>query len=106
MSLLIGKENLHHLKYSLCNSSPITFPAASSWNCVNNVCIDPLNGTGSYTDSIICVTSCVSTGIKELNTNKKLVKITDILGRNAKGKKNELLFYLYDDGTVEKKIYK
>jgi len=92
--------------YSLCNSSPITFPAASSWNCISGVCVDPLNGTGSYTDSIICVTSCVSTEIEEKNTNKKLVKITDILGGNAKRKKNELLFYLYDDGTVEKKIYK
>jgi len=86
--------------------SPLCQAAASSWNCISGVCVDPLNGTGSYTDSTVCVTSCVSTGIKELNTNKKLVKITDILGRNAKGKKNELLFYLYDDGTVEKKIYK
>ena len=36
--------------------------------------------------------------------DKHLVKITDMLGRKIKGKKNELLFYIYDDGTVEKKI--
>ncbi|MBC8266733.1 MAG: LamG domain-containing protein [Flavobacteriales bacterium] len=89
---------------SLCNSSPIVFPPISSWNCVNGDCIDPLDGTGTYTDSTACVTSCVSTGIDEINSNKKLIKITDILGRNVKRKKNEFLFYIYEDGTVEKKI--
>ena len=43
-------------------------------------------------------------GIEEHSTNKELIKITDILGREKKGKKNELLFYIYNDGTVEKKI--
>ena len=36
--------------------------------------------------------------------DKHLVKITDMLGRKIKGKKNELLLYIYNDGTVEKKI--
>jgi len=39
-------------------------------------------------------------------TIKKLVAITDLLGRPAKEGKNKLLFYIYDDGTVEKKITK
>ncbi len=34
----------------------------------------------------------------------KLLKITDILGRETKRKKIQPLFYIYDDGTVEKKI--
>ena len=76
----------------------------SSWNCVNNACVDPLDGTGSYADSTVCVTSCVPIGIEELNTTKKLIKITDVLGRNAKGKKNELLLYIYKDGTIEKQL--
>ena len=41
--------------------------------------------------------------ISEINKKKKLVKITDILGREAK-EKNQLLFYIYDDATVEKRI--
>ena len=57
-------------------------------------------------------TSCIfpftingsSTSIKELTTNKELLKITDLLGRETKEKKNTPLFYIYDDGTVEKKI--
>ena len=32
--------------------------------------------------------------------------ITDLLGRPTKQNKNELLFYIYDDGTVEKKLIK
>ena len=76
----------------------------SSWNCINNACVDPLDGTGTYTDSTTCVTSCISTEIEELNANKKLIKITDVLGRNAKETVNTTLFYIYDDGSVEKKI--
>ena len=33
-----------------------------------------------------------------------LIMITDILGRPAKITKNQLLFFIYNDGTVEKKI--
>ena len=38
------------------------------------------------------------------NSNGQLLKVTDLIGRETKGKKNEPLFYIYDDGTVEKKI--
>jgi hypothetical protein len=38
------------------------------------------------------------------NINKTLMKITNLLGRETKGTKNEVLFYIYDDGTVEKRI--
>ena len=39
-------------------------------------------------------------------TNKSLILITDLLGRPAKENKNQLLFYIYDDGSVEKKLIK
>ena len=39
-----------------------------------------------------------------VNTNKKLIKTIDILGRETKANKNQPLFYIYDDGTVEKRI--
>ena len=45
------------------------------------------------------------TAINELNfPNRELLKVVDILGRNANGNQNEPLFYIYNDGTVEKKI--
>ena len=37
---------------------------------------------------------------------KELIMITDLLGRPTKQNKNELLFYIYDDGTVERKLIK
>ena len=45
-----------------------------------------------------------TTSISEINTDKKSLNIVDVLGRKTKGTKNTLLFYIYDDGTVEKKI--
>ena len=42
--------------------------------------------------------------IKSSNNSRYLIKVTDILGRETKGKKNVPLFYIYNDGTVEKKI--
>ena len=45
------------------------------------------------------------TGINDiLPNNKQLIKIVDILGKETNSKNNTPLFYIYDDGTVEKKI--
>jgi polyhydroxybutyrate depolymerase len=57
--------------------------------------------------------SCVTTSINESNVqtdnklfpnNKQLIKIVDLLGRDSEGLINQPLFYIYDDGTVDKKI--
>ena len=45
----------------------------------------------------------VSAIFDSLNT-KKLTKITDVLGREVNEKRNIPLFYIYNDGTVKKKI--
>ena len=42
--------------------------------------------------------------INEQNLNKQLIQVIDIFGRDSKEIKNQPLFYIYDDGTVEKKI--
>ena len=42
--------------------------------------------------------------INNIYSEKKLVKITDILGKNTNEQKNVPLFYHFDDGAVEKKI--
>jgi polyhydroxybutyrate depolymerase len=55
---------------------------------------------------------CISTSINENNEhndnkvfpNKQLIKVVDLLGRESKDLKNQTLFYIYDDGIVEKKI--
>jgi hypothetical protein len=44
--------------------------------------------------------------LSRIKSNKEPIMITDLLGRPSKQKKNKLLFYIYNDGTVERKIIK
>ena len=57
----------------------------------NTECIYPFYITGT-------------TSIEEESINKELLKAIDILGRESKEIKNQPLFYIYDDGTVDKKM--
>lgn len=48
-----------------------------------------------------------ATGIEDLNTflsDRKLLKIVDVLGRETKEIKNSPMFYIYNDRTVERKM--
>ena len=45
------------------------------------------------------------TSIVEIGSfDKKIMKVVDILVRESKDLKNQTLFYIYDDGTVKKRI--
>ena len=60
--------------------------------------------TGNEIDSWASFSSnCLPSAIAEYSTNKELLKVTDLLGRETK-QTNQPLFYIYDDGTVEKRI--
>ena len=48
--------------------------------------------------------NCSPNSVEEHSTNKELLKVTDILGRETK-QTHQPLFYIYDDGTVEKRIF-
>ena len=65
-----------------------------TWSTANWTLID----SQSYFSS-----NCNPSAIQEQTTNKKILKITDLLGRETK-QTNHPLLYLYDDGTVEKRI--
>ena len=44
------------------------------------------------------------TSVGEINLdNNKLIKIVDVLGRETFPKNNEILFYIYEDGTIDKR---
>ncbi|NNE56138.1 MAG: hypothetical protein HKN32_08965 [Flavobacteriales bacterium] len=47
---------------------------------------------------------CTPTLVDELTTEKQLMKITDLLGRETENKPNKLLIHFFDDGSIEKKI--
>jgi len=56
--------------------------------------VDQLNG----------LTATSSINISEQKPERKLLTIKDMLGRKAEVKSNSMLFYLYDDSTVKKRI--
>jgi hypothetical protein len=79
----------------------------------------PVNGqtytqSGSYVATIPNAAGCDSTitldltmsytGLEslQLNPNKKLVKITDLNGKETPYRKNTVLLFIYEDGTVER----
>ena len=57
------------------------------------------NTAGSQTLTV------ATTGIADIDNNKrKLVRVTDILGQETPYRRNTPLLYIFDNGTVEKKI--
>lgn len=75
----------------------------------------PLNVSGDYSATLINSDGCDSianlnliittTSLFDITQNKNnLVQITDMLGQKIPYRKNTLLFYIYNDGTVEKRI--
>lgn len=56
-------------------------------------------------DGISLIPDCIGTMLETIDgESRNLIKITDVLGRDIRGVKNKPLLYIYDDGTVEKKI--
>jgi hypothetical protein len=97
------------------NVSGGTPPYSYLWNTGDTVQTITPSSNGIYScyveDKAGCIFNAavftvtnVPTSILEINSDKRLIKIVDVLGREDKEKQSGLLFYIYDDGTVEKKI--
>ena len=54
-------------------------------------------------NDVITFNVVTSVGIDEHTTQKKLLRITDVFGRETK-QTNQPLFYIYENGMVEKKL--
>ncbi|MDA9228077.1 hypothetical protein N9O83_02730 [Flavobacteriales bacterium] len=64
-----------------------------------------LYGSWTFIHNNVGVDQNTQTGIDNYALeNRRLIKILDILGKESKEIKNQSLFYIYNDGTVEKKI--
>jgi len=77
---------------------------------VDNISYATNNWAGGFDSFVTFSTNCNYTSpcatvsaIEEHTTNKELFKVTDILGRETK-QINQPLFFIFDDGTVEKRI--
>jgi hypothetical protein len=76
------------------------------WNSSGTFSISVIetNINGCVGKEVITMISVIISSIEEINNKKKLNKVTDVLGKEIVENNNTLLFYIYDDGTVEKKI--
>ena len=72
-----------------------TLSSGSGPNCTAGILPDD--------NDVISFNVVTSVGIEEQASNKKLLKVTGLLGRATK-QINQPLFYIYYDGTVEKRI--
>ena len=68
-----------------------------------------ISAINQYRSELLTQTICGGTvSVEEINNTqeKELVKIIDILGREVTENTEGILFYIYEDGTVEKKYQK
>ena len=70
---------------------------------VDNVNYSVINWTSIDAQQYFSANCGGTTDIQEHSKNKELLIVTDLLGRETK-QTNQPLFYIYDDGTVEKRI--
>jgi len=97
------------MDYNTSSYDTLTVTASIVWNGL------PLSVSGDYSTALINSVGCDSivnlnltvtaTGISDIaNTKCNLVKITNMLGQETPYRRNAPLFYIYDDGTLEKRI--
>ena len=90
-------------------------PYSYTWNTGDTVQTITPSSNGIYscdvkdkagcTINIVFTVTNVPTSILDISEDKSnLLKITDMLGQETPCRRNTPLFYIYDDGTVEKRI--
>ena len=96
-----GTGNGIYLSLTDCQSNCIL----PSWDCdLEGNCFDPGTGFGQFSSLLDCQNNCHLTNINDYSFNRRIRNITDLLGQKTSYKSNKLLIYLFEDGTVRKKI--
>ena len=96
----------YYFYYNIEVEVPCSDISNLSWDCGGEAsCFDPGNGSGQYNTLAQCESNCIPLNLVQQNKFKRtLIRIVDVLGRDINQLKNTPLFYIYNDGTVEKKI--
>ena len=100
-----------YCKYTITRSDKFWFDDfsvtgfAASWDCdISTGCYESARGQGQYFSLTDCQIACNMTAINEKNSMIKVEKIIDFIGREITFRRNTPLFYIYDDGTFERRI--
>ena len=75
-----------------------------SLNCIDVDEVGYAYYTWSYDTWTQFSDNCNPSAIQDYMFHKKLIRVLDVFGRSIAPKSNIALFYIYDDGTVEKRI--
>ena len=114
-SLACNYNPLANINDGSCNYNSTSYDTLVSaisinWNSLT------LNNSGDYSVNLINSVGCDSianinfilniTGTHDIASTKvrTLIRITDMLGKETIYRRNTPLFYIYDDGTVEKRM--
>ena len=122
--ITLDVSNNYSLQSLISQDTPLTYldlRNGNNQNMIDFLCFDNPNLTCINVDDAVWSTNnwtaangnidtqhyfsenCPPSTILEHSSNKELLKVTDLLGRETK-QTNQPLFYIYDDGTVEKRI--
>ena len=71
---------------------------------VDNISYAYNNWANGLPNSAVFSTNCGPSAVSDLNINRRLIKVVDLFGREVAEQTHKPLFYIYDDGTVEKRI--
>ena len=67
--------------------------------------VDVVDDNGCLVSDSVSINAYIPTGSINIdNTYRNLIRISDVLGKEVPYVENVPLFYIYDDGTVEKRI--
>ena len=108
---LVNNTYLDFDKAPFTSKHPVFGITISGFDVVKDISyVQTNNNDMPYNDVIMDSVRIVSLLLSNNNiflekeANNRLVRIVDVLGQDAKFSKLTPLFYLYDDGTVEKRI--
>ena len=89
-------------------------PYTYSWNNGDTSQMINVTSNGTYLCAVYDKNGCVysvdfevtniPTNIMEENNENKIIKVINVLGKETFDRNKEVLFYIYDNGKVEKKL--
>ena len=107
---LVNNTYLDYNKAPLTSKHPVFGTTINGFDIVENIGDVQTNGDNAplipvVMDSVRVVNLVLAVSDHgAVNNNPKLIKVIDALGHESKVTTNKPLFYIYDDGAVEKKL--
>lgn len=96
-SLSVKNGNPTGLWYFLANDNP-------DLQCVEVDNVAYANYNWLIDNTAVFSTNCNPLSVNNIEDKKRLFKIVDLFGKEVTRRTNQAVFYIYDDGTVEKRI--